>query len=316
MALSKGGAIRSKGAGPRRALSVAAIVVLAHAWIASAYGLTDEDIYGALRIPRSVAGARATAMGGASLALTDDASAASINPARLTALGSPQLAFDLLARNHAQTSSASGFIPFDTSINPFAGTTNSGSFDAQTTTTFGDIAYAHPIKLKRPLVLAISRQEILDVDLDAGAVGLTVPLSAPVTPSGGDEVRRISRGHLEAELDLYHVAAGWKVSPRLSVGGAVVVGNLHLTAETTGLLADPLQFTTVGMVDPRFTGSTAEPLVRTRSDGSDISLGFTLGTQLRVHPTLVLATAYRKGPSFEIPATRRDLSTGRTHSFG
>ncbi len=296
--------------GPWRRWAAAVVLALGAAAASPVVAITDEEIYRHLQIPSVAPGARAAAMGGASLALSDDAAASRINPARLTAIDDPELVVEAGFPSSDSGSRSSDLTRFDRSINPFAGSRYEGAFSADGGVNLGLLSYAHPLKLDRPLVLGISRTLGIDLSLTAQAKSRTTPVSAPVTPSGGDEVTRISRGRLDADMALYNLAAGWRITPTFSAGGALVVGRLDLSAESEGLLADPLQFTVIGMTDPRFTGTAPEPLARTISDGSDTAFAFSFGTYWKPLRTLGVAAVFRRGPRFEIPSHSEDLSAG------
>ncbi len=283
--------------------------------VSQSIAITDEDVYGVFSIPLAVPGARSAAMGGASLALVGDPAASRINPARLAAVMHPELALEGRRSESEDLSSVSGLQRFDPSINPFAGAvlTVEASPDEGAIPSF--LAYAHPLRLSEHVVVAVSRLQVMDVSIAASTRGATTPLDAPLTPSAGDEVILQSRGDLDIELELWDLAAGWRLTPGFAVGGAIGLGRLDLSSETTGSLGDPLQFTTVGMFDPRFSSPTPAPLVRTRSRGDDTHGIYSFGTYWRAHRSLSLATVYRKGPRFTIDASREDLSTGEKESF-
>lgn len=278
--------------------------------------MTDEDIYGALRFPFNAPGGRASAMGGAGVALVDDSSAARFNPARLASINTPEFVVEAGRSSYASTFTSSGLIRFDPSVNPFAGMSFETTSSAGSGTTPAYLSFAYPLKVGgRPLVVALSRTEVLNLDLDARSLNRTTPLSAPVAPGAGDEVVRISRGTLDADLELYDFAAGWRLTPTFSVGGSLVAGRLRLSSETVGLLADPLQFTGPGMSDPRFSGTMPAPLSVTRSSGSDMDFAFSFASWWRPHHTISVAAVYRQGARFGIPSTSRNLSTSTSASF-
>jgi len=297
-----------------------ALVLILNVAVAFEVGaVTDEEIYAGLRFSGQAPGGRLAGMGGAGLALVDDAGAAHLNPARLCAINAPELVIEATNRSRSATSTHSDFFRFDTSVNSinrFAG----ASFrtvetpDDEMTPAF--LAYAHPLKLRsRPVVLALSRTAALDTSFSARSVNLTTPLLPSITPSAGDVVRRISEGHIDADLELYDLSAGWRLTPSFSVGGALILGRLQLSSRTVGLLADPLQFTGPGMFDPRFSGSAAAPLVETSSDGNDTDVAFSFGAWWRPHRDFSVATVYRQGTRFGVEAVSRDLATGARQAF-
>jgi len=292
------------------------VLILNVAVAPRADAVTDEEIYTGLRFPLQPPGARLAAMGGAGLALVDDAAAARVNPARLGAINAPEIVIEGSMRSSSTVSTDSDFTRFDPSINPFAGTGFSTTVTDDGRTAPAYFSYAHPLKvLSRPLVVAFSRFQAVDVSLDARSASRTTPLSAPPVPSGGDNVLRISEGQLDAEVVLYDLAAGWRLTPTFAVGASLTAGRLSLSSETTGLLSDPLQFTGPGMSDPRFSGPAAAPLSRTRSDGTDTDFAFSFGAWWRPHPAVSVGTTYHRGPRFGIPATSRDLSAMTRERF-
>ena len=278
-------------------------------------GLTDEEIYGALRFPFAAPGGRMTGMGGAGLALIDDAGACRFNPARLSAISRPTAQLETRFQQFEGGSGSSGLVLYDADIHPFAGTSVDADSAYDSDLSLSYLSVAWPFPLRRPLVIAASRSQTLNTVIEIGSVTRTTPPTAPVTPGGRDEVRRISRGRLDIDLHQWDLSAGWRLTPTFSVGGTVVVGMLDLSSETTGLLADPLQFTGPGMFDPRFSGSEAEPLLSTRSEGTDTAFGYQFGTWWRPRPGLALATIFRKGARFEVEAETRDFFAGTKDSF-
>ncbi len=298
-----------------RVTRAAAAVLVLLAAPSAAPAITDEEIYRLLQVPLTPPGVRAAAMGGANLAVTESASAARLNPARLTALSFPQIVVEGRNDDPDATTTSSGLLQSAPAVNPFAGTSLTSFEEPDGDFSPAFIAYAHPIQMKRPLVLAAARTELLSLSATTETVGTSVPTSAPVAPDSGDIVTRTSQGSIEADIDVYDLAAGWRLSPSFSIGVSAVIGTMDLSALTTGLLSDPLQFTVVGMVDPRFSGSSATPLTRTTSDGSDTAMAFSFGSYWRAHPTLVVAAAYRQGPSFTFDAASEDLSSGTRQSF-
>jgi len=291
------------------------LLVLASAAGTPAQAVTDEDIYASLRISLTPPGARAAGMGGAAIAWVDDAAASRINPARLASLTAPQALFEGRHRDYDSFSGGTHQIRFDPMINPYAGTTFSSRSSPEGGAVPALLSFAYPLPFAASVVLGVSRSEVLDLTSAASSVTRTVPLSAPQTPSGGDEVLRVSRGTLDMKVELYDLSAGWRLAPTLSVGGSLVVGRLDLSSATTGLLADPLQLTGPGMSDPRFDSGSTEPLVRTVSDGSDTDLAYSFGVSWKALQSLTLATAYRRGARFEVPGSSLDLVTRVKESF-
>jgi len=254
-------------------------------------------------------------MGGAGLALIDDPGALTLNPARLAAINSRRLLLELGARMLDDDTTSTGLVKPDPSINPYAGTRIANTVSADEPVEPALLAYAHPLPLRRPLVIGFAREQVADLSLSGSVRASTTPLSAPVTPNGGDEILMTSRGDLDIDMKRYHLGAGWRITPHFSVGGAVVVGTLDLSSRSTGRLADPLQFTAPGMFDPRFSSTAPSPLVVVSVDGSDSSVAWVFGAWWRVVPGLSLATTWRQGSKFSVPGVSRDRLTGQRRSF-
>ena len=178
--------IRGAVPGPRYFAAASVTIALLVIFISHSFAITDEDVYRIFGIPATVPGARAASMGGAGLALIEDATASRINPARLAAVMQPQFILEVRKSDLDDSSSSSGFQQFDPSINPFAGSmfTTSDSPDDDASPAF--LAYAHPLELAGHLVLGVSRTEIMDLSVRARTESRTTPLSAPLTPSAGD----------------------------------------------------------------------------------------------------------------------------------
>jgi hypothetical protein len=124
------------------------------------------------------------------------------------------------------------------------------------------------------------------------------------------EVTRVSRGSLDARLALYDAGAGWRLTPTFSAGASLVVGTLDLETRTVGLLADPLQLTGPGSVDPRFGSPVPAPLMETRTSSSDTALAFSFGSWWMPAQSLGVAAVFRKGPRFDASSGMRDEVTG------
>src|SRR5262245_33611693 len=99
----------------RRRLRLFVVLISALLTASAAFPVTDEEIFRNFRFNFQNPGARALAMGGAFIAIADDATAAQANPARLAGLGSPQLFVEWRTRdsvidpnNHTKVPSIGG----------------------------------------------------------------------------------------------------------------------------------------------------------------------------------------------------------------
>ena len=293
-------------------LGIAAVALIA---ATRAWSITDEEAWQSLRFHPPIPGARAAAMGGAGLALVDDPGASAANPARLAAISHEMIFFEGQFENPGGTRSADEEY-LDASVNPLATTRLDSTASASIGFTPAFLGYARPFRLlDRPLVVAGSRTQWLDLDSRALSTTRTTPLATLPTPGAGDEVVRISRSDLDLSVEVWSASAGWRLSPTFAVGAGLQLARLSLSSQSVGFLADPLQFTGPGMVDPTFASSTAVPLIETHSDGSDTAPGLSFGAWWKPHPALSVASVYRPGARFEVEASAFDHLNGTSSSF-
>src|SRR5437867_9127908 len=106
----RGGVIRGDLCDLRRVAAAPFALLVSLACVSTVFALTDEDVYGALRIPFITPGGRIAAMGGAGLALVDDVAATRLNPARLAAVGAPEALVEGMMASYPTRSTDSGLI--------------------------------------------------------------------------------------------------------------------------------------------------------------------------------------------------------------
>ena len=158
------------------------------------------------------AGARAVGTGGAFIAVADDATAVSFNPAGLAQLLSPEIS--LTGTYHSREMTLKGF----SDKNPVTPTTwdESGSSDKGTRPSFFSVS----VPWKRDglnTTLQFSYQRLLDFDL-ADNRGYTA------RPTGGGALQNISQAvEQKGGIDLYSVAVGAELSPRILLGASINV---------------------------------------------------------------------------------------------
>ena len=158
------------------------------------------------------AGARAVGTGGAFIAVADDATAVSFNPAGLAQLLSPEVS--LTGTYHNRNMTLKGF----SDKNPTTPTTwdDSGSSDKNTRPTFFSVA----VPWKREglnTTLQFSYQRLLDFDL-ADNRGYAAK------PAGGGATQNISQAiEQDGGIDLYSVALGAELSQRILLGASINV---------------------------------------------------------------------------------------------
>jgi len=189
----------------RRTL-VLALLAMGLCWGRPASAQTDEEFFQTFPFNFSNPGARAQAMGGAFVAIADDASAAVANPAGLTFLTRQQayLEYKNLYAPVAELTATNSLLG---GISPLVGNRISlpGFFN-----------FARPINDK--MTIAVSMHDFLSYKNDFHLAARNVIQGTPYFPS------------LDASVDLkaysYSGAIGYLVNPKLRVGAAASINHL------------------------------------------------------------------------------------------
>jgi long-subunit fatty acid transport protein len=158
---------------------------------------------------RTGSGARAAGMANAFIAVSDDGTATSWNPAGLAQLRMPELS--LVSSTAGQSSKASGFRTLDDSA---IFTPVESSFH----TTYLDFAsLAVPATLfKRPVTFQAAWHRLYTLDFRENAETLRLP----TTPEGPPALQVVSNADTTGGVDLVSFAAAVKLTPRLALGGS------------------------------------------------------------------------------------------------
>ena len=252
-------------------------------------------------------GARSLAIGGAFVALADDATAGFANPAGLMELNRMQVSVELRARRleslFLERGRLSGAISnqlTDTIAGPVFGQSRDQSGG------LGFISIVMPSSSRKWTVAAF-RHELVRVDQAFLSQGVFQQdpvefTSRRDTPQEG--IRRIS-------LTNYGLAGARQLSSRLSVGATLSVYHFALDSEFTrfdfeGFLGPPILTTVLG---------------RSTQKGSGVSVAPALGVQFCVKAcddrsgrSARFGAAYRRGPSFKYD-TRDGQDPVRTQTF-
>ncbi|HZE88759.1 MAG TPA: hypothetical protein VE404_04380, partial [Verrucomicrobiae bacterium] len=139
---------------------LATALFLTAVFAAPAAAVTDEEIFRDFRFNFANPGARALAMGGAFIAIANDATAAQANPARLGVLRRPEIFAEVRNRNTDASGVNTGNFLIDPTINPSADLSLNSQIDPETQTVPSVVSFVYPFKLRRALTIGVSRQEI------------------------------------------------------------------------------------------------------------------------------------------------------------
>ena len=237
-------------------LFMAAAIALPTAGLA----VTDEEIFRDFRFNLANPGARSLGLGGAFIAVADDATASLSNPSGLVRLSRPEVFGEIrqIDGEETENSSSGTFATIDTLTTP----------DSVLSPSF--FAYAYPWKR---FAVAGSYQELTNVDNEAAA--------AFVIPGFGSFE---SEGTIETKLSVINVSGAVKIVESLTFGGTVAFGRLSMDTEVFNFAV---------------TGPVLTPIFRTEIDDSDSDVAFNAGLHWKPLPSLSFGAVYRGGYEFE-----------------
>lgn len=245
-------------------------ITLSIGLLAPARSAAQEDAgFAGFQFNRSLPGARSLAMGGAFVALADDATAAYANPAGLTLLERPEV-------------SAEGRRWRTTSAIADGGTVGAGGDAAgvnisEETAEVDALSFASYVHARRDArwALAAYRHTLADFEADLDSAGVTVP---------GGQLLGPYRFETELELVHYGLAGSWEVGESLRLGAGVSWYDFSLDGTQT-IFADP--------PDERV-------ITRNFRRGDDTDVAFNAGLLWQVGLDWSIGVAYRQGPGFDI----------------
>jgi long-chain fatty acid transport protein len=249
----------------------------------SALALTDEEVFRDFRFNLINPGARSLAVGGAFIALADDATAAQANPAGLSYLLRPEYFAEYRwVDNGGSSSILRETLP--TGIETFV---SSGTDPAD----FGSPSFLSFVYPLGRLTLGVSRQDVLHNENETLS---SFAFTFPGTP-GAFLVR--GQGSIDARVTSYNASAGYRIGDRWAVGGSIAYSLLDVGASVDNVIVD-----TSGAVAGR---PILEPTLdlRTSIDDDDTSYGVNLGVLFRATSTLSVGAVYRRAPSFSVTET-------------
>jgi long-subunit fatty acid transport protein len=263
-----------------RSSRIATLVLVATTLLSAgdASAVTDEEVFRNFRFNFVNPGGRALAMGGAFVGIADDATAAAANPAGLTNLLSPELFLEWRL-NDTKTSRLTSRIDDPRGL-PDQVQTDSIA-DSENVLHPSFVSYVHPFE---NWVFAISRQELLNVDLDT----TNVFSDAPIYPT--TEIVR-AEGQMEALLEYYNASFGFRAGEKFAAGVTLTYAMMDLESRTEN------QFNFGGGLEPDYATSV---------DDSDDDFGFSLGLLWKPHGKFHVGAVYRDGPEFELTETIED----------
>jgi long-chain fatty acid transport protein len=239
----------------------------------SAFAITDEEGNASLQFNFSPPGARSLGMGGAFLALADDATAAFTNPAGLVQLASPEISLEVRQTNYnTQFVEAGNFAtnPFDTGALTYG---NSKS-DVR------NISFLSWVIPMDNWALALYRHEFLNFETSFASL-------APES-SDSDLFIRPFGAAIDVNTMVNGISGALKVGDKLSLGLSLNHYEFEIDSATVRV-ARTAPFATI------FT---------TRQFGDSNAFGFNLGARYQFNDQWQFGAVYRRAPKFSYEAAR------------
>ena len=249
----------------------------------NSFAITDEAIFRSFEFSFLNPGARSGAMGGAFIALADDATAAEANPAGLTILTKPEVSFEYrhTETNNNELNSLEVFAPPGTGLALAVETTN--LIEEQDQPSFVSVVFP-----AGDWTFGFSRQEFVKQDALVNEV-ITIPFA--------DGFALVSSlGETEQDIINWNFSAAVKLSESFSLGTTVRYAQLDWLAST------------VNTFDLRFPDLPPVVVVgsQTSIDDSDSGFGFNVGGIWKSqHASFGLV--YKYNPKFEVTEREEGL---------
>ncbi len=239
----------------------------------TAFAITDEEGNASIQFNFSAPGARSLGMGGAFLALADDATAAFTNPAGLVQLASPEISMEIRQTEYDTQYVAGGTF----TTNPFG---TSGLAYGEASTDVRNISFLSWVIPMDGWSLALYRHEFLNFETAFGSVG----------PSSSDSNLVVFPfgAAIDVETMVNGLSGAYKFSDQFSMGLSLNHYKFDIDSAT------------VRVASP--TSSVIQ--FSTRQFGGDNAFGYNVGAQYKFNDQWQFGTVYRRAPKFSYQAAR------------
>jgi long-chain fatty acid transport protein len=286
-----------------------ALVALTLGTAAGARAQSDNPANAGVQFDFSLPGARSLGLGGAFVAVADDATAAWSNPAGLLALTKQEVSVEGRAWEFSSASVLRGHafgsptgVGFDTvsglEEGTFSSWTGAPSF----------ISYVYP---KSRYALAFYRHELqrFEANLESDGVFIRTTSPTPIFAGGAVDRAQPYKTHLDINVVDYGGSVAVRLGGGLSAGLSLVVSDFSQHAQTDLFVTVPFNNFNAAVPPTSFTGvgqyygppdfSSGNVYTRTTEEGNDTSVAVSAGLLWRAMNGKVSAGfAYRQGPSF------------------
>jgi long-subunit fatty acid transport protein len=228
-----------------------------------AYAITDGEGTSAIQFNFSNPGARSLSMGGAFVALADDATAAYANPAGLTQLSRRELSVEGRYNRYTTPHLSNIVVTDDFDIIPHHDQASSSSSGVSFLSAVFPFEYA---------TVAIYRHELMNFKT-----------KFDFAPVNDDFIVSPFSSRSTLKDVAYGLSVGWAVGERLRLGAGLAWHDFEIDSLTTRNFED-------------WDGT--EGSSRHSQKGSDHGLGYTLGLRYLITDDLSLGMVYRRSPRF------------------
>lgn len=274
---------------PASFLKLSLVFCLVPISVSGAWAVTDEEIFRDLRFNLINPGARALGMGGAFIAIANDATAAQSNPAGMTNLANrPQLFFEL---RYANPDSTSTQVDFQFPQDPNSGFSILAATEPKTTTAPSFVSYVQPF-LGEKLFFGVSRQEVLN---NKNRTVNVYNVIAPTTLTSGPDVRT-AEGAIDLAVVAWNVSLGWKIIEKFRIGVTASYSQFAMNSSVVNTFVDP---TGAILNDPTLVGVPIE-MYRTTVDANDSDFTFAAGLLWQIVRGLTFGATYHQGGQFNV----------------
>jgi long-chain fatty acid transport protein len=276
------------------------LALLAPCLVATASAQTNDEVQTATQFNFSTPGARSLGLGGAFLALADDATAAYANPAGLTQLAAPEVSLEgrafaftsrFPARGHAPETGVTGI-----GIDTVGGIEERRRTDQTKALSF--LSYAHS---GRRWAVAAYRHQVAAFAASLDSQGVFV--------GERDRPQRLApvRSRLSLDIENYGVAAALRLGHGVALGAGVAYSRFALSsrtarfhhAERTGdFFTDSLTGNFFGPAD-FLPGNVLNTQTQ---EGDDSGLAWTLGARWQIDSRWSVGAVLREAPAFDFRA--------------
>lgn len=256
------------------------VAVVAACASAPARAVTDEEIFRDFRFNFINPGGRSLGLGGAFVALADDATAAQANPAGLVRLAKPEFFGEFRLANFDASDVTQNI---EQTPGRFAEIT--ASTDPTTDTNASFLAYAYP---GRRVSFGFSRQELLHSRAQTRNRFEVVDNNTAAPDNTGFVD---GSGNIALRVVNYNASLGFAIGEKFSLGITATYGQLNQESEVSNLYSDLFVDPDVRVVE----------VWRTEARDSDTDVTFTVGFLWKVVERLSIGGVYRQGGDYEIP---------------